>query len=87
MMPTGGRPPRSRRLASPPSSRRQLVVDDLDHLLARGEALQTSSPTARSRTRVDEILDHLEVDVGLEQRQAHLAQGLLDLASVSLPRP
>ena len=30
---------------------------------------------ARSRTRGDELLDDLEVDVGLEQREADLAQG------------
>ena len=35
----------------------------------------TSSPSARSRTRGDELLDDAEVDVGLEQREAHLAHG------------
>ena len=29
---------------------------------------------------LDKILDHLEVDVGLQQRQAHLAHGLPDIA-------
>jgi hypothetical protein len=34
--------------------------------------LGTSAPSARSHLG-DELLDHLEVDVGLEQRQPNLA--------------
>ena len=39
----------------------------------------TSSPTALSRTRGDEVLDDRQRDVGLEQREAHLAQRVLDV--------
>ena len=39
----------------------------------------TSLPIARSLTLGDEVLDDAEVDVGLEQRQADLAHGLVDV--------
>ena len=38
----------------------------------------TSWPSARSRTRGDELLDDLEVDVGLEQREPDLARRARD---------
>ena len=37
-----------------------------------------SSPSASAFTRGDEVLDDLEVDVGLEQREADLAHRLVD---------
>jgi hypothetical protein len=42
--------------------------------------LITSWPTARRRTLGDEVLHDRQRDVGLEQRQAHLAQRLVDVA-------
>ena len=42
-------------------------------------ASEISSPASRSLQRGGEVLDDLEVDVGLEQREAHLAQGLVDV--------
>ena len=50
----------------------QLLVDDLDHLLARLEPLQhllAERPLAHGS---DELLDDLEVDVRLEQGEADL---------------
>src|SRR5436305_2856590 len=54
--------------------RGQLVADDLDHLLGRGEALQDLLAEGALAHPLDERLDHPEVDVGLEQRHADLAQ-------------
>ena len=50
-------------------------------------ALLTSSPSARSRTAAGELLDDLEVDVGVEQRAPDLADGAVDVGAVSLPLP
>ena len=59
--------------------RDQLVVDDLDHLLAGRQAVEhlvADRPLADAR---DEVLDDLEVDVGLEQREPDLAHGGIDV--------
>ena len=40
---------------------------------------RTSWPMARSRDARDEVLDHLEVDVRLEQRQPDLAHRRVDV--------
>ena len=58
----------------------QFVVDQLDHLLRGGQALQDVGADGLVGDGLDKILDHLEVDVGLQQRQAHLAHGLPDVA-------
>ena len=53
-------------------------MDELDDLLARVEALEdVLSEGLRLHAR-DEVLDDLEVDVGLEQREADLAHRLVD---------
>ena len=57
----------------------ELVVDDADDLLAGGDRLQhlgAVGPLAHAR---DEVADDAEVDVGLEQRDAHLAQGGIEV--------
>jgi hypothetical protein len=54
-------------------------MDDLDHLLGRGEAagdLLAHGPLAHPG---DEVLHHLEVDVRLQQGEAHLTEGGVDL--------
>ena len=59
--------------------RGELLVDDLDDLLAGGEALEdlgAQRPLAHPR---DEVLDHLEVDVRLEQGQADLAHRRIEV--------
>ena len=40
---------------------------------------RTSWPVARDAHALEELLDDLEVDVGLEQGQADLAQGGVDV--------
>src|SRR5207244_5029257 len=59
--------------------RHHLVANDLDHLLRRREAAEDVLPHRAVANTVDERLDDLEVDVGLEQREANLAQRGLDV--------
>jgi hypothetical protein len=56
--------------------RQHLVADDLDDLLTRRQAFQNRLVARLIPDAIDERLDDLEVDVGLEQRQANLAQRL-----------
>ena len=57
---------------------RQLLVDDLHDLLAGVEALQDVLAGRALAHLRDEVLDDLEVDVGLEQREPDLAHRLRD---------
>jgi len=65
----------------------QFVAHNLDDLLARGERGQHFLADRLSANLVDELLDHLEVDVGLEQREADFAQRLVNvlLGELGLP--
>ncbi len=45
----------------------------------------TSSESARSANAREEVVGHLDRDVGLEQRRAHVGQGVVDLFGVQLP--
>ena len=65
----------------------QLFVDDLDELLGRGQALQHLDAQGPLLDLVDELLDHLVVDVGLEQGQPDLAGGPLDVLVRELALP
>ena len=56
----------------------ELVVDDLHDLLARGEALQHLLAERALAHPLDEAADDLEVDVGLDQREADLAHRARD---------
>ena len=58
--------------------RQQLVADDLDDLLARRQALEDRLVHRAIAHAIDEGLDDLEVDVGLEQRQPDFPEGGLD---------
>ena len=58
--------------------RQHLVADDPDDLLRRRQALEHVLIDRAIADAIDERLDDLEVDVGLEQRQADLAQRRLD---------
>ena len=57
----------------------QLAVDDLHHLLARGEAPEDLVPHGLLADPLDEGPDDLEVDVGLEEGDPHLPERLLDV--------
>src|SRR6185436_9833822 len=57
----------------------QLVAHHLDHLLARRQRLQHVQAHRLDADALDEGLHDLEIDVGLQQGHAHLAQGLLDV--------
>ncbi len=53
-------------------------MDDLHDLLARLEALEDVLPQRPFPYCADELLDHLEVDVRLEERKADLTRGARD---------
>ena len=79
MIATGGLPLRSSRGDSPPRSVGEFLVDDLDDLLGRGQRPHDLFPHRPLPDALDEGLGDLIVDVGFQQRQAHLAQGLAHL--------
>jgi hypothetical protein len=58
---------------------RELVVDELHHLLAGVERVEDVGPERALLDGCRELLDDLEVDVGLEQREPDLAHGLVDV--------
>src|SRR4030095_2652540 len=55
------------------------VAHDLDDLLDRTETLENRLVGRLVANTIDERLDDLEVDVGLEQRETDLAQRRLDM--------
>ena len=57
----------------------QLVVHDLHHHLARRHRLDDLDADGLALHLVDEGAHHVERDVGLEQRAAHLAQRRVDV--------
>jgi hypothetical protein len=59
--------------------RQQLVTDNLGDLLSRGQALENGLIHRPVADTVDECLDDLEIDIGLEQREADFAQRGLDV--------
>ena len=70
--------------AARPHQRRQLVVDDLHDLLTGRDALQDVLAERALAHLRDEVLDHLEVDVGLEQGEPDLAHRAGDRLLVEL---
>ena len=57
----------------------QLLLDNLDELLARRQAAGDLLAHGTFAHSLDERLDHRQGNVRLEQRLAHLAQGVLDV--------
>ncbi|MNZ69798.1 hypothetical protein D3C78_881120 [compost metagenome] len=57
----------------------QLGLDDLHERLARGQAARHLGADRTLLDLVDEILDHRQGDVSLEQRHAHFTQGVFDV--------
>ena len=68
----------------PPISVGQLLVDDLDHLLAGVEAVQHLGAEAALLQRRGEGFDDFEVDVGLEQGEADLPHRRVDVGFAQL---
>src|SRR4030095_2348127 len=67
--------------------RDEFVVDNLDDLLAGLDALDHFDAEGFFAHAVDELLDDLEIDVGVQQRQANVAQAVGDVAFRNLPQP
>ncbi len=57
----------------------ELVVDGLDDLLARGQALAEGLAAQAFAHRVEEGAHHAELDVGLEQGFAHVAESVVEV--------
>ncbi|MNJ56591.1 hypothetical protein D3C77_521460 [compost metagenome] len=57
----------------------ELGTHDLHECLARRQALRHLGADRTLLDLVDELLDHRQCDVGLEQGHPHLAQGVLDV--------
>ena len=57
----------------------KLLVDDLDHLLTGEQGLHDLGTHGALGNDLDEVLDHLEVDVGLQQSELDLAHTRLDV--------
>ncbi len=60
--------------------RDQFVVDDLDDLLAGLNALDDFLAERLVLDPLDEVAGNLEIHIGLEQGDAHFAQGFADVA-------
>ena len=58
--------------------REQLITNNLDDLLARGQALEDRLIHRPIAHAIDKCLDDLEIDVSFEQRQPDLPEGVLD---------
>ena len=58
---------------------RQLLVDDLHHLLGGSQAVQHVGAYGPLRNGGDEFFDHLIADVGFQQCQTDLPHGLPDV--------
>jgi hypothetical protein len=58
---------------------RQLILEDFDDLLTRGDALEDLLAQRALLDLVDELLGHGEVDVGVEQGEAYLPQRIGDV--------
>ena len=58
--------------------------DDLHHLLAGGEALHHLFGQRALAHPREEVVGDLDRDVGLEQRGAHVGQGVVDLLGMEL---
>ena len=67
--------------------RDQFIVNDLHDLLARLNAGQHLIAEGFLLNASEEFLGHLEVDVRLQQRHTHLAQGLGDIVLRNLAQP
>ena len=66
---------------------RELLVDDLDHLLAGGEAFEHLAADGARGDDFDKVLDHEEVDVRFQQREFNLAHGFVYVRLGELSAP
>ena len=78
-MTQGGLEGMCRRLTSPPHEGDELLVDDLDDLLGGGQTLKDGGAHRPLGHRVHKLLGDLVVDVRLQQGQADLPHGGLDV--------
>ena len=65
----------------------ELLIDDLDEVLLGSQAGEHFAAQRLAAHLVGEIANHVDVDVGLEQRQTHLADRVLDVLFGDLAVP
>ena len=56
-----------------------LFFDDLDQLLGRGKARHHLLTDGSGLDGLDEVFDHLKIDIRLQEGNPHLFQSLLDI--------
>ena len=87
MIATGGTALRSMALAVGAKGGDQLVMDDLHHHLAGGDRLDHGGADRLLADLFGKAPDHVERDVGFEQRAAHLAHRRIDVGLRQRPAP
>ena len=85
MITVGGCLANRNRRVSPPRIADQLLVDDLDDLLRGVQRLADLGAARPLLDRGDEVLDHGQRDVRLEQGEPDLARGGVDVGVGELP--
>jgi hypothetical protein len=63
----------------------ELFIDDLDHGLRRRQGGDDLGADGALADALDQVLDDTIVHVGLEERQSHLAQALVDVCLRKAP--
>ena len=58
----------------------ELLIDDFYDLLARSQTGQNILPKRPNLDIRNELLDHPEMDIRLQQRHAHFAETVFDVA-------
>lgn len=79
MMVRGGRPVSRRSCLSPPHQVCELLINDLYHLLTRGQALKDFLAYGALTDILHQFFDHLVIDVRFEQGETHLLEGILNV--------
>ena len=64
-----------------------LVVDDLDELLARSQGFHHLGTNGAFADILDELLNHFEIDIRLEQAHPHIFERVLDVLFVEFALP
>lgn len=60
-------------------------MDDLDHLLAGADGLEDLFADGLGADGLDEVACDLEIDVGFEEGEADVAEGVADIGLRNLP--
>jgi len=70
-----------------PHQSRQFIADDFDHLLPWGETAHDLLPQSLLPHALHKVLHDLEIDVCLQEGEAHLTHRVLNVRFCQLPTP